>query len=147
MDPEIAELLAKANGFTPMQVVVRPDPRVHALRSLAQRITYKPNVELIIYDSHPGAGALPYSGPVVAVKYTTLDSTGRIARSDPFWVEHRFDVPDTMWHGWADERQQVNLIFEFIRRVEVHEAREFFKVDGELVDDPHRGDGIGHLYR
>lgn len=83
------------------------------------RVTYRPNVRLEV-----GAG------PALHVHMDVLDSYTRC----PIQVTHRLPLPTYTMTDADRARCLRDLLFQ----VEMHEAREWLRIDGVILFDPHR---------
>jgi hypothetical protein len=103
------------------------------LKRAVKRITYKKDWEITLYEGGYGLGldgivTLRVTIHNVVDTYTGKVAgplTGRESAVSPFYTLDKF-------YEWA---------WQSIRKVELHEAQEWFKVDGELTHNPHRSDG------
>ena len=93
------------------------------LRAEAGRVTYKPGWSFEVYED-------PWEGPTVHIVARGLPNGYRPAEPLDLGVRSAIPpIPDTdYFHEWMKWR---------LRRIETHELREFYRVDGALVDDPH----------
>lgn len=100
------------------------------LQYFIDHITYKPEWKIEI--PHPLRDRREWHGIPVLLKFKTTDiDTGeeiQLAMQELFHYSHLVDVPDKYFIEW---------IANFIRKFEEHEFREWFKVDGFCVYDPH----------
>lgn len=101
---------------------MRPPLTTAQLQDTLDRITYKPGWEFAIYDGrHEGQHVVIVTVVPDAYnpdKTVTLDVHSMLP---PMFTEHQFFE----WVAWR------------LRRIEIHEAREFLCVDGRVYDDPH----------
>lgn len=90
-----------------------------------QRVSYKPKWAFQLIESYDyGILALVARLPVTN-SYPPYDLTV---------LQSPYPFP----HYWLDdERQYKYIVDSCIRNAEDHERREWFKIDGILVDDPH----------
>lgn len=110
------------------------------LMGQAARYDYKPGATIRI-DEDPG-----WEYRTMASRFTLdlgmklLDSRGS-GREIP--IRSVGMVPPTLWErDWLDPLQRAAEFERFLRgaleTLEIHELREWFRRDGELVDDPHK---------
>lgn len=99
---------------------------------LLNRITYKEHIKF-----YWQADALQVKRLVI--EFNTIDS---YHPDTSIKIVHNFTCPWTIPIetnlSWPEE-EKINWIFECILKAERHEAREFFKVDGEVFDPPGHG--------
>lgn len=101
------------------------------LREQLSHYTYKPNVKLeIIAGGYAAFFGAEYRLRVIA----TLEDTYRpgqtievVGYRDLFWAEN---YTEDMFGA---------MVAEYLKEFEIHESREWFKRDGVIVDDPHKG--------
>lgn len=68
------------------------------------------------------------------ILHEVKDATGKIESSYPVVVQQSFKIPETVdWpvQGWA------SFMKECIMALETHEFKEWFKLDGHCIYDPH----------
>lgn len=97
-----------------------------AAKKLLERITYKPNWELMTRN-------VDFNPILYCVMHGKCSKTG-----DSIVVNHPTPIPPYFLD--FDEEEQIRFVLEALHRAERHEACEFFKVDGKLFDDPHAGE-------
>lgn len=141
------------------------DPVTAALRRELRRYRYKPGVELSIEPPVDpkayGAPTFRYNsvggwmgGPTLTVRMRVPDSRAPDPADLPWQqrpmepalveVAARYGVPEPIWSefvGWSPlERRNYFRAFlrEKLRDMEDHELDEWFRCDGELVNDPHK---------
>lgn len=92
------------------------------LKELASKVTYKPGWEFDIYEGK-------WEGQHIAIKTQVPDAydVTKMVVLDVHSMLPFFDAED-QFYQWLLWR---------ITRIEVHEAREFFRVNGKVFDDPH----------
>lgn len=100
------------------------------LQYFIDHITYKSGCTIIIPVSY--RERTRESGIPVLLTFKTKDiETGKeihLMMQESFYYSHLVDVPDKYFIEW---------IANFIRKFEEHEFREWFKVDGFCVYEPH----------
>lgn len=107
-------------------------PYPTALRSLVDRISYKPGWKFHLIDNlDRGQGS---EGMTLIINIATIDSYDRERK---FHVNHYMIVPAASY----DERSWKRWLFEQVLLVERHEASEFFMVDGSRPYAPNHGPG------
>jgi hypothetical protein len=101
------------------------------LADLVAAVTYKPGwlIYLAVETEDDGSGGLHLF--VVSETEDSYNPTKRIR------VRHGFLVPPASYN----ERTWIAWIFECLRKVETHEAGEFYQVDGRRPFAPHHGNG------
>ena len=94
------------------------------IRALVDRIEYKPNYGYRVHD-------MPPFGALIQVVATVVDARRPGVRNSFFghqaFVEYRLA-----------EEQVYREVFELTLRWERHECAEYFKVDGQVIYDPHK---------
>lgn len=93
------------------------------LQNILKKVSYKPGWSFEIYDGEWEGQHLRIT-TVVPNAYSLNDNLEIDVHSvlPP--------IPDEQYfHIWLMKR---------LARIEVHEMREFYRVDGKIVDDPHR---------
>ena len=94
-------------------------------------LTYKPGWEIELVGG--GVAGLALRLAMQAPDSTTTEHRPIAVRGD--------DVPlDPHNLQLFDEKRFVDWVFNQIMRLERHEAQEWFRLRGELVDDPHADD-------
>ena len=115
------------------------------VRGWLDRISYKPDTELWV-SSTPGylSGV---GGIVVNIRRHLPDSTSGIDtmgsytdRSRFIPVVSRMDVWPSIMHARDPFQAFTQQLHHTLTRLELHEANEWFRVDGALPFDPHRED-------
>lgn len=95
---------------------------IDALRSALKRVTYRPGWRFILYQSE-------HEGIWMSVKAEVPDAANP---SKTTVVNVRTAVPpiphEAYFWTWLAYR---------LKRIESHESREYLKVDGKPLDDPH----------
>lgn len=111
-------------------------PSLMRMRTLADRIDHRPGWRYEILGAPPAYAASDYyRGPVIRIHADVIDSH---PPNETLHIVHTFNVP-----GYFVEKQDWDdkLFFDWVWAetlgVERHEAREFFRVDGERYKDPH----------
>lgn len=93
-----------------------------------ERITYRPNV--IIHVDHD-----IYSNQIVLrIVVKTIDSRDM---KTPIDIHHNRTIEAMCIRNFDDFK---HLVKEALFTVEKHEFDEFFRVDGVMLNDPHKGD-------
>lgn len=92
------------------------------MQNVARRMSYKPGWSFTVYEGE-------WEGPHVAIKVEGLPNT---YQDEPIDICVHSMVPPmehpgqfTRWLAWR------------IGRIELHEMREFLKLDGKILYDPH----------
>lgn len=93
------------------------------IRAFLDRLSYKPGWEITAHED-------PFEGQKVRIIAPGLPDSYRPGETIDLGVESYLPPLENL-----PELQR--WLFWRLRRIEVHEAMEFFKVDGELVWDPH----------
>lgn len=101
------------------------------LNEVMAEVTYKPGWTLDLGQENWGV--------VLTMRMTVPDST--TYAHEPVEVVSRSPV-DLWWLSRLDRDQFLNWLFHEIMRMERHEAQEWFRFAGELVDDPHASEKI-----
>lgn len=99
-------------------------------RSIVERCEYKPGWEIHISD-----GDLFNLGePILKIKFKTADSRfpDRIIS-----VGMSHTVPEHVTMS-LNKKRFIHWVLDMVMKVEIHEIKEWFKVDGEIFDDPHK---------
>jgi len=99
---------------------------------ILKRISYKSNFQFRYDESH----WLPYGGTIF-IMMTVQDS--RNLEVHDLTVSFIAPIPTS---AITDEPTFVRWLLEQTIKAETHEAQEFFKLDGKLVDDPHSLDYV-----
>lgn len=101
---------------------------ISVIRSIAQRVTYKPNCRIRI----DAMGDERYSTTVaITIESNVLDSVHRKHEVTIIFRDHM----DIHWFENGDD--VIRWIRDCVHRWERHEADEWFRFDGNLVHDPH----------
>jgi len=108
---------------------IAPDPL--ALVSLVERCTFKPGWKIRLRDMDRGQGSIGMTLSILVTGPNSYDPEKDIT------VNHMFIVPAAAY----DERAWRRRLFDRCVDVELHEAMEFFKIDGERPYAPNHGDG------
>ena len=88
----------------------------------------------------PGWGIeLSQRGGDLELRMSMLVPDSRTAAGESIQVRANKTI-DLRYLCLFDENQFVNWVFDQIMRLERHEAQEWFRLRGELVDDPHADD-------
>lgn len=95
--------------------------------ALAKRITYKPNANVQAFFITPELQQLRVSFHVEDTATPDDEKHIHISMSFPIPLDY-----------FTDERQAVYWILQRIDEAEAHETREWFKLDGVAVFDPHK---------
>lgn len=86
------------------------------------RVTYKPGWSFEAYDGK-------WEGQHIVIRTSVPNAYNTKENTDLDVHSMLPPIPDTNYlNSWLMWR---------VARLEVHEVREFFKVDGKIVDDPH----------
>lgn len=93
------------------------------IQAVLDRVSYKPGWRFYVAE-HPREGRL------LRIEADVPDS----ATSDSLTLGINSWLPPM-----ADEAQLVSWLQWRIGRIELHEAAEFLRVDGRVLDDPHSG--------
>lgn len=96
------------------------------LARLLQRVTYKPGWSFHIE---------PLGIEVILDTADSADPSHRIRVA-----HHRHMAPGSVHPGAWSDKDWLHWLFEEVIDIERHEAAEFFKVDGDAVFHPHRGE-------
>jgi hypothetical protein len=107
-------------------------PYPAALAALVARLEYKTAWEFVLEDIDRGQGC---SGLTLSILITTPDSYDKDHRLRR--VMHYMPVPAAAY----DERAWCRWLLDQVLLVEVHEACEFFKIDGNRPYSPNHGPG------
>lgn len=100
-----------------------------------ETFTYKPNFRFDLDDD-------PYSKSTLRVRIQMMVPDSREndpCRPDQLWVRKQVPVSQTvsLGHYWEDSYARGH-IREILIKMEIHEVDEWFRVNGELVFDPHK---------
>jgi hypothetical protein len=102
------------------------------LEWLVQRCSYRPGWTVDLHENYDrGQGSI---GTTVVI---TTDTINSYHHDKPMYVNHLFIVPAAAY----DERSWRRWLFECFHQVELHEAMEFFEIDGEKPYAPSHGPG------
>lgn len=106
-------------------------PFPHPLASLVRDCKYRPGWVIELEHLDRGQGS---EGLTLTITTLTVDS---YHPERPMRVHHFFPVPPAAydWRSWQ------RWLFEQFRLVELHEAMEFFQIDGERPFAPNHGPG------
>lgn len=107
-----------------------PFPRI--LRDLVQCLRYREGWLFALADIDRGQGS---SGLTLVI--TTLGTNSYHPEQTDYRVNHYMIVPAASY----DERSWRRWLFEQVHLVELHEAMEFFEIDGEKPYAPSHGFG------
>ena len=119
-------------------VQVGPPGSAEALVDAVEHIEYKPGWLITVeYMARGGEHLAGGEGLTLRVRFTCEDSTG-VGGLQP--LDHLFAVPPASYTRETWER----FVFDCVTQVEVHEAMEWFKVDGRAVFFPAHGTANGH---
>lgn len=94
-----------------------------------RRVRYRPNFDLF-FDLEPG-GRNPRLR-VMAHVQDTYDPAGRT-----IIVTHTHPFPVHWEYQEIQEKHVIGWLFDCLKRVEFHECSEWFRLDGEMLYDPH----------
>ena len=75
---------------------------------------------------------------ILAAQFRVFDSSGS---GQTIEIEHHFIFYPHKFRDWRDYSEWV---LHCVLEAEEHEAREWFRIDGLLFDDPHAGDRLKH---
>lgn len=92
------------------------------LQEIVGRVVYKPGWSFRVYDGR-------WEWQHCSVTFPVLDAYDQTKTID-------LDVHSGIG-PFDTEKGFLDWLLRRIARIEVHEAREFFKVDGRVYDDPH----------
>ena len=102
------------------------------IKEISNRITYKPGHVIELSYNHNATCV------ILATKYVTIDATDVTQQAI---VNQKYHLPySTMIQ--MEELGVINWIFDCVSKTEIHEALEWFKVDGQTLSDPHANDHI-----
>lgn len=101
------------------------------LADLVGRCDYRPGWLVELRDTDRGQGS---SGLTLIITTSTVNT---YRPDEPIRVNHLFPVPPAAF----DERSWRRWLFEQFHLVELHEAMEFFRIDGERPFAPSHGPG------
>jgi hypothetical protein len=107
-------------------------PFPHALDNVVRRLTFKPGWRFDLEDMDRGQGSKGLTLDISVTGPNSYDPDGL-----PIRVHHYFIVPAAAY----DERAWLRWVFDQCLLVEVHEAGEFFKIDGSRPFAPNHGPG------
>lgn len=96
-------------------------------KAVVSRITYKPNVKINVLEDRT-----LYGGPHLLLEFAAHVSDVRTG--EPTTIHQRATYPLAALNG---EEHLVYFIHENVRRMEMHELDEWFKLDGVHFRDPH----------
>lgn len=96
-----------------------------------ERVTYKPNWTLRVDED-------AMSHPYLLINFTTQDAYG--VCDQPVQIGRRLRIPD---HVKLSEQFLENFLIISLDNMERHESREWFKIDGVMVRDPHKVPPLG----
>jgi hypothetical protein len=106
--------------------------KVHRANELLKRCTYKPGVEIRIVELE--SYGLPPTAKLV-MTYMAEDTRG-IKTGENELVFQQL-IPWPIFDQLDNEAYFFQYIAQCIEEMEIHEAREWFKVDGLMLTDPH----------
>jgi hypothetical protein len=110
------------------------------LQALIDRISYKPGTRITVWLQPEIDGRTPLgnSRTYLSVEMTLPDSRAHPVKT-ACWptIEIVTSEPVPIDFLEWDEKSQLQFIFMVIQQLENHERDEWFKIDGELVNDPH----------
>lgn len=102
------------------------------LQRLVNHCTYRPGWQVNLYDGYDrGQGSV---GTTLVITTATVNS---YRPEQPIYVNHLFVVPAASY----DQRSWQRWLFECFHQVELHEAMEFFTIDGAKPYAPSHGPG------
>lgn len=101
------------------------------IRALLERITYKDGWDFYYYRGK-------FEGPHLVISFLTEDSFNPGADRIKLDV-HTFLSPNDI----ASEDAFLTYLAHRLARLEIHEMREFLKIDGKVVFNPH-AEGADH---
>jgi hypothetical protein len=109
---------------------------VNALQALLDRVTYKPGYKFrALVNREPDTFLRP-NVPMVEVRYTAQDARSdypqetEVVATVPFPLVEQLDL-------FTDVALFAYFRHSVLGHLEQHETDEWFRVDGELVNDPH----------
>lgn len=108
-------------------------PYPAALADLVERCTYRPGWQVALYGNRYDRG----QGSIGLTLVITTDTINSYRHDEPMRVNHLFVVPAASY----DERSWRRWLFECFHQVELHEAMEFFTIDGQKPYAPSHGPG------
>lgn len=94
------------------------------LCELVGRLSYRPGWTMRVLDEFPGVARVEITGRVADTYHPERTATFRTCARLPLLDYLTEDLALTAI-GWA------------LKEAEIHESREWFKLDGKLIDDPH----------
>jgi hypothetical protein len=122
---------------------ISPSWRLLAAREWLNEVTYKPGWRFDLWEGFPGT-SMPssYGVPVVLlISALTHDSMYGIdpAAEEFTRIDHGMILPDRFV---LDKNVFLDAVYQQILLVEQHETREFFRVRGERLFNPHPKPGV-----
>lgn len=115
----------------PLRQNLQTAPWPDELVTLVDHCTYRPGWEVSLASRHRGQGSAGLTLTIVAVGPNSYPP------HNPLRVAHLFPVPPASY----DVRSWRRWLFERFRDVELHEAMEWFVIDGEKPYAPSHGPG------
>lgn len=101
-------------------------------QSWLDEITYKPN-----WQFHIGMHGIAGDGSgFLTIAANVMDSE----TMTPTVIYHGFYLPPV--EVISDHDMFIEYVFQLVRSIELHEAMEFFKVNGKRHKDPHPSSGM-----
>lgn len=96
------------------------------LEEATEKLRYKPGWEFLAGIASPGS-----------LNYYTLTITAAVLHSETF-EPVTFEIRRVIPHvARSSTDAYISWVGDMLAEAEIHEMREFFRWDGELVDNPH----------
>lgn len=113
-----------------------PDPRL--LNEWLSKVTYKKGWTFKIVLRDDSANIFDFNSFILRIFIETIDSNSG---------EPRTIVTQNIMHPIIQysENHFWSFVYDRIHEAETHESREFFRVNGEKILDPHYDDGTDKL--